>query len=55
MLRLAKSMGYELVAKPEPIEVSEEVEEVEEEVEEEEAQPRKRGRPKRGETAEADD
>jgi hypothetical protein len=58
MLRLAKSMGYELVAKPEPIEVSEEVEEVEEEAEEEEeveAQPRKRGRPKRGETAEADD
>ena len=40
MLRLAKSMGYELVAKPEPIEVSEEVEEVEEE----EEQPRKRGR-----------
>jgi hypothetical protein len=57
MLRLARSMGYELVAKPEPIEVSEEVEEVEEEAEEEEeeAQPRKRGRPKRGETAEAGD
>jgi hypothetical protein len=54
MLRLAKSMGYELVAKPEPIEVSEEVEEEAEE-EEEEAQPRKRGRPKRGEAAEADD
>jgi hypothetical protein len=49
MLKLAKSMGYELVASKEPAEVSEEEEE-------EEEQPRKRGRkPKAEAMTEEDD
>jgi hypothetical protein len=54
MLRVARSMGYELVATQEPVEVREV--EAEEEEEEEEAQPRKRGRkPKAEALAEEDD
>jgi len=50
MLKLAKSMGYELVASKEPAEVSEAEEE------EEEEQPRKRGRkPKAEAMTEEDD
>jgi hypothetical protein len=50
MLKLAKSMGYELVASKEPAEVREEEEE-----EEEAEQPRKRGRKPKAAMAEEDD